>query len=284
MKLNPSKIAVLSIIVGVCASFFYFQNNLIQISRHTLKLKNLPEKFDNFKIIHISDLHSKEFGKDNKTLLQKIAKEQPDLILITGDIIDRRNYNEGPSVYFAKECASIAPVYFSTGNHEMWSGKLNGLEEKLNSIGINVLRNESKQIRIGDESIYILGIDDPAVYRTKEEGEVLIKNIKKSLKNVPKDSFRILLSHRPERVDIYKDSNINLILCGHAHGGQIRLPFVGGILAPGQGFFPRYEEGMHNIGNSIIEISRGLGNSSFPLRVFNRPELVVINLKKESLV
>ena len=280
MKLNPSKIAVVSIIAVICMTFFYFQNNLIEVKRHSLKMKNLPEKFDNFKIIHISDLHSKEFGKGNKVLLDKIAKEKPSLILITGDIIDRRNYNEETSVYFAKKCVNISPVYFSTGNHEMWSGRFKGLEEKMKSVGVNVLRNESDEIKRCNESVYILGIDDPAVYRTKEEGEVLIRSIKKSLENVPEGSFKILLSHRPERVDIYENSNMDLILSGHAHGGQIRLPYIGGILAPGQGFFPKYEEGVHNIGNTKIEISRGLGNSSFPLRVFNRPELVVINLKR----
>ncbi|WP_179631919.1 metallophosphoesterase [Clostridium peptidivorans] len=280
MKLNASKIVVLSLIAVVCISFFYFQNNLIETSYYTLKFKKMPEKFDNFKIIHISDLHSKEFGKRNRVLLDKIAKEKPNFILITGDIIDRRNYNEEPSLYFAEQCMKIAPVYFSTGNHEMWSGKLNGLEEKMKNIGVSVLRNESNQIKIGDESIYILGIDDPVVYKTKEEGKVLVKNIKSSLKNVPKDSFKILLSHRPERIDIYENANVDLILSGHAHGGQIRLPYIGGILAPGQGFFPKYEEGVHNIGSAKIEISRGLGNSSFPLRVFNRPELVVISLKK----
>lgn len=280
MKLNISKIAVLLIVAVICMTFFYFQNNLIETNMYTLKMKNLPKKFDNFKIIHISDLHSKEFGKGNKVLLDKIAKEKPSLILITGDIIDRRNYNEETSVYFAKKCVNIAPVYFSTGNHEMWSGRFQGLEEKMKSVGVNVLRNESGEIKICNESVYILGIDDPAVYRTKEEGEVLIRSIKKSLENVPEGSFKILLSHRPERIDIYENLNIDLILSGHAHGGQIRLPYIGGILAPGQGFFPKYEEGVHNIGNTKIEISRGLGNSSFPLRVFNRPELVVINLKR----
>ncbi|WP_027625224.1 metallophosphoesterase [Clostridium lundense] len=266
-------------IICVLLTFFYCENNWLGISNYDLYYDNLSKSFDNYSIIHISDLHSKVFGEKNKILIEKIKKEKPNIIVITGDIIDRRRYNDKPSIEFLKEAVKIAPVYFSTGNHEIWSGKFNELESNMKNIGVKVLRNENVKIDNGKEYIYLLGIDDPGVVHADEEDEVLKENIRKAKNGVDKKNFTILLSHRPERINVYNDENINLVFSGHAHGGQVRIPLIGAIIAPGQGLFPKYTSGAHKLKKGFIVISRGLGNSSIPQRIFNRPELVKVVLK-----
>lgn len=268
-------------IITILLIFFYCENNWIGVSRYNLYYDNLPKSFNNYSIVHISDLHSKIFGKKNKTLIEKIKKEKPDIIVITGDIIDRRRYNDKPSIEFLKEAVKIAPVYFSTGNHEIWSGKFNELEKSMQEAGVKVLRNENVKLNKGKEYIYLIGIDDPGVIHAEQEDKVLEENITKGKNGIDIEDFKILLSHRPERISLYNKENMDLIFSGHAHGGQIRLPFIGGIIAPGQGLFPKYTSGVHRLENGFIVISRGLGNSIIPQRIFNRPELVkvVLNTK-----
>lgn len=266
-------------IIGILLTFSYCENNWIGISNYNLYYDNLPKSFDNYSIVHISDLHSKVFGKKNKVLIEKIKKEKPDIIVITGDIIDRRRYNDKSSIEFLKEAVKIAPVYFSTGNHEIWSGKFSELENSMKSIGVKVLRNENVKIDKGKEYIYLLGIDDPGVVYAEEEDKVLKESIDKAKNGVDTKDFKILLSHRPERINMYNDENINLVFSGHAHGGQVRIPFIGAIVAPGQGLFPKYTSGAHKLKTGFIVISRGLGNSLIPQRIFNRPELVKVVLK-----
>lgn len=271
------------IIIFICLGvFFYYQNNFIKITRLEIKSKEIPQEFSDYKILHLSDLHNKSFGKNQKKLVENIRTIKPDLIVFTGDIIDRRWYDEKPSVLLMNEITKIAPVYYVTGNHELWSGKFDSLEKKLKDTGVNILRNEQKVVKKGYSQIHIIGIDDPVInssYKTEER--VIDEEIQEAIGKKYNNEYKILLSHRPEKFHIYSKNNIDLILCGHAHGGQVRLPFIGGIIAPNQGFLPKYTSGAYVDGNSTMIVSIGLGNSLAPFRIFNRPEIGVITLCKK---
>jgi predicted MPP superfamily phosphohydrolase len=272
-------IILLGIIVFLVC-FSYFENNNIVISKYNIKSSTLPKGFNGFKIVQISDLHNKVFYKDNSTLVNKIKSQKPDIIVITGDLVDRRKYNEDNALAFIDKIKSIAPIYYVNGNHEGWSGKFESLEKKLKEEGIFVLRNESIVYEKGKDEILILGLDDPA-FNTANHSEDYMNEgiIKKELSDINNDKkFRILLSHRPELFDLYVDNNIDVAFTGHAHGGQVIIPFIGGIIAPNQGFLPKYYKGMYTKNNTTMVLSRGLGNSIIPQRIFNRPEIVSVTL------
>lgn len=276
MKRKILSIIFLVIILGI---FVYKGNNHITINEIDAKSRKLPKEFEEYSIVHLSDLHSKSFGKNQKVLIKKIKNINPDLIVITGDIVDSRRYNEKPSIDLVKEVSSIAPVYYVSGNHEIRSGKLPSLEKKLKRSGAIVLRNESRIIRRGKAEILIAGIDDP--YSNQKKESALMNYEINMAVGSNKDLYKILLSHRPEKFKVYIKNNIDLTFTGHAHGGQVRIPLIGGVIAPNQGWFPKYTSGKHEKGNSTMIISRGLGNSLAPIRVFNRPEIVVVTLESE---
>lgn len=260
--------------------FLYFENNYLMVSKYEVESSRLPVSFNNFKIIHLSDLHSKTFGKDNNKIVNKIIKEDPDIIVITGDLIDRRKYNEEKAMLLVEKIKDIAPIYYVTGNHEGWSGKFSSLEKKLKEKGVTVLRNESVILKKGNEEISLLGVDDPA-FSTTGYGEDYKDNkiIGDEIEKIKKaDNFNILLSHRPELFNLYRENKIDLVFSGHAHGGQIIIPFIGGVIAPNQGFFPKYYKGLYKESETTMAVSRGLGNSIFPQRIFNNPEIICVEL------
>lgn len=283
LKAKQKKILLLAavIVVGLIA-FFKWQNNSISINEIVFKNDIVPEAFNGYKILQISDLHNKEFGSKQNKILSKIEKINPDIIVITGDLIDSNNTNIDVAMDLINGAINIAPIYYVSGNHEAWSGSYNDLKSKLENSGVVVLDNRKIQVFNDNDSIDIIGLSDTAFIESdwlEYGGNTKTKNL---LTTLAEDStnFKILLSHRPELFDIYSNSNVNLIFSGHAHGGQIRLPFIGGLIAPDQGFFPKLTEGIHTSNNTSMVISRGLGNSIIPVRVFNRPELIVVILSK----
>ena len=267
------------IIVGVVL-FFYNQNNSLVITNVELKLDKLPLEFEGLKIVHLSDLHGKLFGKNQYKLVSKIKESEPDVIFFTGDLVDSKKNEVEHALTLMEEITNIAPVYYVTGNHEHRSGRYDSLEGNLLNREVIVLRNTKDVINRDSQSIEVLGIDDPSssndFYHSEEQS--LVNALEKALEGSEKDSFKILLSHRPEFLSIYAEHNIDLIFSGHAHGGQVRLPILGGIIAPNQGLLPKYTSGQYNEGKSTMIVSRGLGNSIIPQRVFNRPEIIVIKL------
>jgi uncharacterized protein len=254
-------------------AFLYWQNNSITINEMKVVSRQIPEEFQGYKIVQLSDLHSKSFGKGHEQLIDKVLRSSPDIIVFTGDLVDQKNYDEHTSMKLMTELTEIAPVFFVTGNHEWWSGRFTVLEEKLRNAGVTVLRNEAIGIEKGDKKIALAGIDDPAGGASSEE------SLHASLQNIMvKDTFTILLSHRPELFPLYEENKIDLIFSGHAHGGQVRLPIIGGVVAPDQGFLPKYDAGKYELGGSVMIVNRGLGNSIIPQRLFNRPEIIEVTL------
>ncbi|NCC15642.1 MAG: metallophosphoesterase [Clostridia bacterium] len=254
------------------AGFLYWQNNGLVLTQKTYT-KNVPEGFDGYKILQVSDLQNKTFGKNQARLLRKIQTATPDIIVITGDLIDRNRTDLDAAMEFVKGAVTIAPVYYVSGNHEHQSGCFDELLEKLTDTGVIVLENGKSIIERNGDSLEIIGLGD------KRVNPYYAQVLATLLKGADKDRFKILLSHRPELFETYVENGVHLAFTGHAHGGQIRLPFIGGIFAPNQGFFPTYTSGIYEKENTAMVVSRGLGNSTFPFRIFNRPELVMVTLE-----
>lgn len=271
-------VLLIATLVG-CIIFLYLQNNLISITEVKITSSKIPSSFKGYKILQISDLHNKQFGDNQDVLIQKIKSIDPDIIAITGDLIDSKSYDAEVSMQLIREIVKKYPVYFVTGNHEQWSGKYNRLEKELKKYDVNVLRNEYVGIQKGEQEINLLGIDDPEfVTGNRDEGNIIIDEIKKAKIEMQPDRYNVLLSHRPEFLTEYADEQIDLVLSGHAHGGQVRLPFIGGLVAPNQGVLPKYTAGLYVEQSASMVVSRGLGNSIIPQRILNRPEIVVVQL------
>lgn len=271
------------IILIIAVLFFNYQNNSIVVNNINLEFDKLPQGFDGLKLVQISDLHNKEFGKNQSRLTAKIKRAEPELILITGDLIDSKKYDEKPALELIEQISKIAPVYYVAGNHEFLSGKFESLEKKLQDKGVRILRDSRDSIKRGVDSLEIIGVDDPAGkldIQYQGESKILLEKLQKALEGSTQNSFKVLLSHRPELVSVYAEKNIDLTFTGHAHGGQFRLPFIGGIIAPNQGFLPKYTSGVYKEGNSVMIVNRGLGNSIIPQRIFNRPEIIAVKLNK----
>jgi len=273
-----NKFRIISVITAVAAGlavFLHWQNTGLVVSRYNITSEKISQEYNGIKIVHISDLQDAEFGKNNIKLVEKIRKQTPDIIVITGDIIDSHRTDFNKAAEFAGEAVKIAPVYYVSGNHEGVTGRYDKLKEMLVSEGVNVLDNESVYL---DEKhlIRITGAMDP-YFSDKQYTADFIKST--MAENT--DCFNIVLCHRPEMFETYIEAGADLTFCGHAHGGQIRLPFIGGVLAPHQGLFPEYTEGVHTKGGKSMVISRGLGNSVFPFRLFNRPEIVTVELNSK---
>ena len=262
--------------------FFTWQNNSITINNISFKNDAIPEGFNGYKILQISDLHNKEFGTNQDKILAKIEKINPDIIVVTGDLIDSNHTNIDVAMDLINGAIDIAPIFYISGNHEAWSGLYSDLKTKLENSGVTVLDNEKIQVFNNNDAIDIIGLSDTSFIDSDSleyGGNTDTKNLLSTLTE-NSNNFKILLSHRPELFNIYSSSNVNLVFSGHAHGGQFRLPFIGGLIAPDQGFLPKLTEGIHTNNNTSMVISRGLGNSIIPIRIFNRPELVVVTLSK----
>ena len=271
-----------SVFFIVVAIFCFWQNNSIVISNYTHRSRKIPSAFHGYKILHISDLHNKMFGKNQDYLIKKIKASSPDIIVITGDLIDRRRFDLDTAMCFINKAVDIAQIYYVSGNHEAWSGKYDQIKQSLKDAGVLILDDTSLELLKGENSIQLLGLSDPDFLTSNYLDGTNTKKLELQLKQWSNDiNYKILLSHRPELFSLYIENNIDLIFSGHAHGGQIRLPFLGGLIAPDQGFFPKYTSGPYKNANSTMFVSRGLGNSIFPFRVFNRPEIVVVTLKSE---
>ena len=255
-------------------------NTALTVSNIKISSSRIPIAFSGFRIAQVSDLHNAEFGKGNRKLLELLSESKPDIIAITGDLVDAGHTDIGVALDFAKEAVKIAPVYYVTGNHEASLSQYNELKAGLETIGVTVLDNDAVQLNHGKEAISLIGLSDPD-FTIKGDifGEVPAM-VSTKLNNLADDenSYTILLSHRSELFESYVHCNIDLVLSGHAHGGQFRLPFIGGLIAPNQGLFPQYDAGLYTSGSTNMTVSRGLGNSIIPIRFNNRPEVVVIEL------
>ena len=269
---------------AILAGWLLWGNASPMTSAVAVTSDRLPEGFDGFRIAQASDLHNAQFGENNDKLLAMLRSARPDVILLTGDMIDCRNLDIPVAVSFAEEAVKIAPCYYATGNHESRIEALPQLLDGLESAGVTVLRNEKLTLERNGDQITLLGVDDPAFvvdYITGDCRPVMIEALTELMAG--ENGYTVLLSHRPEWFSLYRDFGVDLTFSGHAHGGQFRLPFAGGLIAPNQGIFPKYDAGLFAEKNCTMVVSRGLGPSIIPLRINNRPELVVAELHRQEV-
>lgn len=220
-------------------------NNDVVVTNYQYSNTKVPRGFHGYRIVQISDLHNKNY---NEKLSKKIEGINPDVIVITGYLIDRRNTRIDIALKFVQQIVKIAPTYYVSGNHEQLSGKYDELSEELKNLNVKNIDNSYFILNKSGDEIGLMGIADPAVqqsegtYLWSDDREYVKSNLKELFKNID-TKFNILLSHRPEQFNAYKDMNVDLVFSGHAHGGQIRIPFIGGLVAPNQGLFPKYTQG-----------------------------------------
>jgi predicted MPP superfamily phosphohydrolase len=273
-------IIVLIILIGI-PLFFLWQNNDIVITNISYKSSKIGKDFEGFKIAQISDLHNKEFGKNQRRLIKNLKSINPDIIVITGDIIDAKRTNIQIAMEFVDEALDIAPMYYVSGNHEVWSGQYEELLDQLEDKGVVLLEDKKVKITKGGEHFNLIGISDPDLsssYLEFDQSYAVKETLSSLIDDNDKNILNILLSHRPELIDAYANCNVDLAFTGHAHGGQFRIPYIMGLYAPNQGVFPKYTSGAYKKASTTMIVSRGLGNSVFPIRIFNRPEIVVVTM------
>lgn len=278
MKRRVIVLITAAVLVPALLIWLLWANSSPAATQVTVASGALPGAFEGFKIAHVSDLHNAVFGRKNERLLSLIRAAEPDIIAITGDLIDSRHTDIDSAMAFVEAAAEIAPVYYVTGNHESRLD-FDAIEPRLIAAGARVLRNEAEYIEHGGERIRLAGIDDPSFIRTGGTAEERAAAELEQLGDGG-GTFTVLLAHRPELVEVYAEYGAGLVLSGHAHGGQVRLPLLGGLYAPGQGLLPEYDSGLFSLGETQMVVSRGLGNSVAPLRVNNRPELVIVTLSR----
>ena len=263
-------------VIAAAVLWFHWQCWGIRTTVTEVPLAGLPEEFYGLRIVHLSDLHGHEYGEDSALLLEKVAAQRPDLILLTGDMIDQAEQT-GILPPLARGLVEIAPTYYVTGNHEWYVGGVPGIKALLKECGVTVLTNEYVVLRRGDASVVLAGVDDPNGYADQKTPEELYAEIDQA----HPDTFTILMAHRNDRFDQYAAAGYDLVLSGHAHGGIVRLPFTDGLVGTDRTLFPTRTAGVYTSGDSTLFVSRGLGNNTNPIpgfRIFNRPDLAVLVL------
>lgn len=272
-------LAALCALLACLIPYLLWANAALTVSHVELDL--LPGE-GSFTIAQVSDLHNAEFGGGNRELLAILEEAEPDLIAITGDLIDSRRTDPAPALAFLEGAVELAPVCYVTGNHEFRAyDAYQDLKSQMEELGVIVLENEA--VVLEAVPLRVIGLDDPSFGVRSDPSATPEQILQGALTALApqageEDLRTVLLAHRPEYVELYAQHGADLVLSGHAHGGQVRLPGVGGLYAPGQGFLPAYTSGLYQIGETSLVVSRGLGNSLFPLRVNNRPEVVLVEL------
>ena len=263
----------------------YISNNWLKVTKYTVKNNKLPNSMNNLKIAHISDVHGKLFGKNNEKFISKIKEINPDIVIMSGDIIDDSCEDVEEYVKYFKEIYQNYPTYYSIGNHERKLGysKYKKYVELLRKNGAKVIINGSMEYQKNNEKIVINALKfrenmQPKVL-TDERKQKYIKYMKTKLKDLDKDKFNILIAHDPENFELYEKLGVDLIFSGHVHGGLIRFGKLC-LLSPRRKFFPKYSYGKYKLNTTTLITSSGIGNATIPIRMFNQPEIVEVILKK----
>lgn len=270
--------------------YIKYNVNTLEVTKYVVENKKVPKEFDGYNIVQISDLHSKLFGENNKKLIQKIKSLNPDIVVVTGDLIDGENNNYNVALDFMKEISKLYRVYYIIGNHEQkslikkYKDEYKDYFNKLHQIDFVNLDNNKVEIVKGDSNINLYRLTVPYscykyLFDNQETTSIDIDFLEEKLGKVDREQFNILLAHTPFYFDEYEKWGADLTLCGHVHGGIVRLPIVGGLLSPDRKFFPKYDLGEYTKNKSTMIVSKGLGGSKVLIRVNCKPEIVNIKLK-----
>ncbi|MGI5936845.1 MAG: metallophosphoesterase [Oscillospiraceae bacterium] len=268
-------IPVMAALILVIAATILDSRFRLVTTEYELYSRDLPAAFDGYRVVQLSDLHGAVFGEKNSRLLKKVEKARPDIIALTGDFISKAEDIE-PLRPFLKELVKLAPVYFVSGNHDWASGSIDKLAALLAELGIVYLRNEHVALSRGGESIILAGVEDPNGWADMPRPDQVVDNIRAE----HPESYVLLLAHRNYWPERYPNLDVDLILCGHGHGGVVRLPFLGGLIGTNFNLLPKYDAGLFGAAHYEMLVSRGLGNSILIPRFLNNGEIVVAVLRR----
>ena len=278
------KPAIVLLIVIALLLFCRYQNRHLETTYYTYKAEQFGADLERYRIVQISDLHNAKFGKHNQKLVDRVRECDPDMIVLTGDLVDSNHTNVDRAVQFVDEIVKICPVYYVTGNHEYWleASEYDELMSGLTGAGAVILDDQVVEISRGDAKFRLVGLDDKSLadgtLGTLLNDQAEQKEETADNEDSGEKTLTVVLAHEPQHLARYAGTGVDLVLSGHAHGGQFRLPFVGGIVAPDQGFLPEYTAGEYYMNGTEMIVSRGLGNSVIPVRLFNFPEIVCVEL------
>lgn len=278
-KQKKKKIYIfIAIILTFCFVFWAFYCELV-VNKYVIT-SNKVNSGETIRVALITDLHSHIYGENQSKITSLIKQQKPDIIALAGDIADDETPIEGTKM-FLEGISGLCPIYYVTGNHEFWSKDIKSIKDTIEKYGVIILENEYEQINIRNTNIIIGGVDDPDVAYYEKPNFDLKSEMHSAFNELENNTeFKILLAHRPELIEIYKKFSFDLILSGHTHGGQIRIPFIlNGLYAPNQGLFPKYAGGIYKHNSLLHIVSRGVSFNPRLPRVFNPPEVVIIDIK-----
>lgn len=273
------KTAVLLVLTALLAAGFLLWGNCsLQTTETALISPALPPAFDGLRIVELADLHGRVFGRGSRRLLAAVRRAEPDLICIDGDLFDEHTDLAMLPPLLRGLCA-IAPVYYVTGNHEWRVPGLRGILAQMRACGVTVLQDDWRVLRRGEDALIVAGTDDPCGPAERKTPAELIADIRAEAGEA---AFLLLLAHRNDQLPQWSALGVQAVLAGHCHGGVVRLPFVGGLFGTDRRLFPAWDAGLYRQGETALYVSRGLGYTNVHFRLFNRPEVAVIVLRRGS--
>lgn len=273
------KTAVLLVLTALLAAGFLLWGNCsLQTTETALVSPALPPAFDGLRIVELADLHGRVFGRGSRRLLAAVRRAEPDLICIDGDLFDEHTDLAMLPPLLRGLCA-IAPVYYVTGNHEWRVPGLHGILAQMRACGVTVLQDDWRVLRRGEDALVLAGTDDPCGPAERKTPAELIADIRAEAGEA---AFLLLLAHRNDQLPQWSALGVQAVLAGHCHGGVVRLPFVGGLFGTDRRLFPAWDAGLYRQGETALYVSRGLGYTNVHFRLFNRPEVAVIVLRRGS--
>lgn len=271
------KTAVLLVLTALLAAGFLLWGNCsLQTTETALVSPALPPAFDGLRIVELADLHGRVFGRGSRRLLAAVRRAEPDLICIDGDLFDEYTDLAMLPPLLRGLCA-IAPVYYVTGNHEWRVPGLRGILAQMRACGVTVLQDDWRVLRRGEDALIVAGTDDPCGPAERKTPAELIADIRAEAGEA---AFLLLLAHRNDQLPQWSALGVQTVLAGHCHGGVVRLPFVGGLFGTDRRLFPAWDAGLYRQGETALYVSRGLGYTNVHFRLFNRPEVAVIVLRR----
>lgn len=276
-KRHIGRWVLLPLLLAALALALWDGQTRLVTDRYTCQLSSLPESFEGFRIVQVSDLHGASFGAGNRRLVERVRAEKPDLIALTGDMT-ACEADLAVTAQLLPQLAQIAPCYYVSGNHEWGSGTIDALAAQMEQSGVVYLQNEYLPLARGGETLVLCGVEDPNSWADLTPPDELVEE----LRGEYPDECVLLLGHRNCWMREYPTLDVDVILCGHGHGGLIRLPWVGGLIGTDRRFFPDYTEGCFTGGRYAMVVSRGMGNLPYTLRLFNNPELVTVTLERQA--
>ena len=270
--------ALLVLTALLAAGFLLWGNCSLQTTETALVSPALPPAFDGLRIVELADLHGRVFGRGSRRLLAAVRRAEPDLICIDGDLFDEHTDLAMLPPLLRGLCA-IAPVYYVTGNHEWRVPGLRGILAQMRACGVTVLQDDWRVLRRGEDALIVAGTDDPCGPAERKTPAELIADIRAEAGEA---AFLLLLTHRNDQLPQWSALGVQAVLAGHCHGGVVRLPFVGGLFGTDRRLFPAWDAGLYRQGETAMYVSRGLGYTNVHFRLFNRPEVAVIVLRRGS--